>query len=110
MDRTYERQGWIAALALLTLAAGLHLGFSPLGFDPSGDGAVLAEGRRLLAGQIPHRDFISFRPAGSAFLHLPEVILGGDHALLISRASVWLASLACNLASATTVPSSNMTG
>jgi hypothetical protein len=40
------------------------------GFNPSDDGVVLAQAYRLLNGEIPHRDFISIRPAGSAVMHL----------------------------------------
>jgi len=51
---------------------------------------VLAYSRRLLEGQVPHRDFISIRPAGSALLHLPVVWLGGALTFWISRYVVWL--------------------
>ncbi len=90
MDRTYARQGWIIALTLAVLAAGLHTAFSPFGFNPTDEGFVLAYSRRALDGQVPHRDFISIRPAGSAYLHVAEVALGGDHTLLASRATIWL--------------------
>lgn len=40
------------------------------GFNPSDDGVVLAQSYRLLQGEIPHRDFISIRPVGSAVMHL----------------------------------------
>jgi hypothetical protein len=39
------------------------------------DGFILAQSRRILAGQIPHRDFISPRPAGSALLHTVDFLL-----------------------------------
>lgn len=65
-------------IAALAIAAAMHLVFSPLGFNPTDDGFVLAASRRLLDGQIPHRDFISIRPLGSALLHAPEVWLGGS--------------------------------
>jgi hypothetical protein len=64
--------------------------FSPLGFNPTDDGFVLAYSRRILAGQIPHRDFISIRPVGSPLMHIPEVAFGGSHTYLISRLVVWL--------------------
>jgi len=40
------------------------------GFNPSDDGVVLAQSYRLLNGEIPHKDFISIRPAGSGYLHI----------------------------------------
>jgi hypothetical protein len=39
------------------------------------DGFILAQSRRILAGQIPHRDFISPRPAGSALLHTIDFLV-----------------------------------
>lgn len=39
------------------------------------DGFILAQSRRILSGQIPHRDFISPRPAGSALLHTVDFLL-----------------------------------
>ncbi|MEK7476559.1 MAG: hypothetical protein AAB152_13135 [Candidatus Coatesbacteria bacterium] len=76
-----------AALALAPLLA--HVLFSWIGFNPTDDGFVLAGARRILEGQIPHRDFISIRPAGSFLLHAPEVWLGGERVILLSRAVFW---------------------
>lgn len=39
------------------------------GFNPSDDGVILAQSYRILDGEIPHRDFVSIRPAGSAVMH-----------------------------------------
>ena len=39
------------------------------GFNPSDDGVILGQSFRILAGQVPHLDFISIRPAGSAIFH-----------------------------------------
>ncbi len=39
------------------------------GFNPSDDGVILGQAYRLLHGQIPHQDFISIRPVGSAVIH-----------------------------------------
>lgn len=83
---------WLARpdLGYLLLAPlGLHVAFSRFGFNPTDDGFILAMGRRLLDGQVPHRDFVSVRPVGSPLLHLPE-LLAGDLALWTSRGVVWL--------------------
>lgn len=64
--------------------------YSALGFNPTDDGFVLAYARRILDGQIPHRDFIAIHLAGSGYLHAPVVALGGDHTYLISRFIVWV--------------------
>jgi len=39
------------------------------GFNPSDDGVILAQSYRLIQGLVPHLDFISIRPVGSAVLH-----------------------------------------
>lgn len=64
-------------ILLGVLASVAHLLFSPLGFNPTDDGFVLAMSRRLLEGEVPHRDFISIRPVASAVFHKPLVALGG---------------------------------
>jgi len=74
-------------LALAPLVA--HAVFSWIGFNPTDDGFVLAYGRRILDGQVPHRDFIAIRPVGAALLHLPELLLGGERVLAASRLAWW---------------------
>lgn len=54
------------------------------GFNPSDEGVILAQSFRLLAGEIPHLDFISIRPIGSAFFHSINFLLPGP-VILISR-------------------------
>jgi hypothetical protein len=60
-----------------------------MGFNPTDDGFVLAFTRRLLQGELPHRDFITYRPVGAALLHWPVVLLAGDYTYAASRAFVW---------------------
>lgn len=84
-------RGWLVRLALcLAVAVMAHLLLSHLGFNPTDDGFILAQSRRILAGQVPHRDFISIRPVGSPVLHTADLILGGDHAFLFSRFLYWI--------------------
>lgn len=85
------RKLWPHALLFLTAVplAG-HLAFSWMGFNPTDDGFILAGARRFLNGQIPHRDYITIRPALPHLLHLPVVALGGDRTYWISRGIVWL--------------------
>ncbi len=78
---------YVLFLILVPLIA--HWRYSRLGFNPTDDGFVLAGSRRLLAGEFPHRDFISVHTIGSSILHLPFVLLGGDHVYLASRFFVW---------------------
>lgn len=85
-----RRDAWIVALvALVAAPLAAHLAFSRFGFHPTDDGFVLAYARRLLDGEVPHRDFVSIRPVGSALLHAPWLVLGGDHALLLARFVAW---------------------
>jgi hypothetical protein len=80
------RPGLLVGLLFLTLAPlAAHLAFSGLGHNPTDDGFILAYSRRILDGEVPHRDFVSVRPVGSALLHAPEVALGGASTLLLSR-------------------------
>jgi len=60
-----------------------------MGFCPTDDGFFLAYSRRILEGQVPHRDFISIYPIGSALLHAPFVFFGGEYTFWISRLFVW---------------------
>ena len=72
------------------LAALCHILYSRLGFNPTDDGLQLAFSRRILDGEIPHRDFISVRPALCYWLWAPLVASRADSLILISRAIVWL--------------------
>lgn len=54
------------ALMLISYIFGIPQGE---GFNPSDDGVILAQSFRLLSGQLPHIDFISIRPVGSAVFH-----------------------------------------
>ncbi|MFA6128033.1 MAG: hypothetical protein WC699_12060 [Bacteroidales bacterium] len=63
----------LLVLAVSMFIIGLYatLGIpSKEGFNPSDDGVILAQSYRMLQGEVPHRDFISIRPAGSAVMHL----------------------------------------
>ncbi|PHS74902.1 MAG: hypothetical protein COB59_11840 [Rhodospirillaceae bacterium] len=51
---------------------------------------MLAGSRRLLDGQIPHRDYISLRPVGTHILHAPIVLFAGDRLMWISRGVAWI--------------------
>ncbi len=66
-----------------------HIFFSSLGFNPTDDGFTLAYSRRIIASQIPHRDFIIIRPFLSPLLHVPFVFWGGEHTYMLSRFFVW---------------------
>jgi hypothetical protein len=91
LDGAVRRPPPLAGL-LFVLGAALaaHLAFSWMGFNTTDEGFVLAYARRLLAGQVPHRDFVAIRPVLSPLLHAPEVALGGAYTLWLSRLVAWL--------------------
>lgn len=78
----------IAALWLLPVAC--HAAFSWIGFNPTDEGWLQAIARRLLDGQVPHRDFISLRPVLSAALQMPLTAWGGDYVFWLARLWGWL--------------------
>ncbi len=83
-------QNVLVSVAFLLIVPTLaHLLFSWRGFAPVDDGFTLAYSRRILEGQIPHRDFIIIRPFVSPLIHSPFVLFGGDYTYWISRFFVW---------------------
>ncbi len=82
---------------MITISIVCHLFFSWIGFNPTDDGFILSLSRRILDGEIPHKDFIYIRPALSPVIHIPVVYFGGDLTFWFSRYFVWieLASTAC---------------
>lgn len=46
-----------------------------IGFNPTDDGLILAQSKRILLGQTPHLDFLSPRPVGSPIIHTLEIFL-----------------------------------
>jgi hypothetical protein len=74
---------------LLVVPTLAHLLFSWRGFAPVDDGFTLAYSRRILEGQVPHRDFIIIRPFLSPLLHTPFVLFGGEYTYWVSRFFVW---------------------
>jgi len=80
----------LASLAFLLIVPTLaHLLFSWRGFAPVDDGFTLAYSRRILEGQVPHRDFIIIRPFLSPLLHTPFVYFSGEYTYWVSRFFVW---------------------
>ena len=75
---------------LILISSIFHFLFSKFGLNPTDDGFILAGSRRILNGEIPHRDFISIRPPGSYFLHVIWLILSPTQAIIISRYFIWL--------------------
>ncbi|MDD4644679.1 MAG: hypothetical protein PHY99_01670 [Bacteroidales bacterium] len=65
----------VISLSVLIIALYAIVGIpSTEGLNPSDDGVILAQSYRILNGEIPHRDFISIRPAGSAVMHLVHFV------------------------------------
>lgn len=72
-------------LFVLAVALVAHLAFSAHGFNPTDEGYYLSNARRVLDGEVPHRDFITLRPAGAYYLFAPVVALAGDSTIWVSR-------------------------
>lgn len=89
-----DRELLAAASFLILVPALAHLMFSWMGFTPTDEGFTLAHSRRILEGQVPHRDFIIIRPILSPLVHVPFVAFGGDYTFWLSRLFVWF-QLAC---------------
>lgn len=89
LQHRHTRQWFTAGIALL-LAIVAQLLFGHLGFNPTDNGYVLAMSRRLLDGQIPHKDFISIRPVLSPLIHVPEVAFFGAKTFYFSRLIGWI--------------------
>ena len=71
---------WRAALAIVwppALVASVYLAVGRLGFYPTDEGLNQAYTYRILLGEVPHRDFISPRPLGSALLHIVDFAIPG---------------------------------
>jgi hypothetical protein len=85
-----NRRNVLVSVAFLLVVPTLaHLLFSWRGFAPVDDGFTLAYSRRILEGQVPHRDFIIIRPFLSPLLHTPFVLFGGEYTYWVSRLFVW---------------------
>ncbi len=88
-SKIYSQIPTVSILFLIIVPIVAHLLFSHLGFNPTDDGFTLAYSRRIIEGQIPHRDFIIIRPFLSPLLHVPVVLWGGNYTYLLSRFMVW---------------------
>jgi hypothetical protein len=84
-----RRNVLVSVAFLLVVPTLAHLLFSWRGFAPVDDGFTLAYSRRILEGQVPHRDFIIIRPFLSPLLHTPFVLFGGEYTYWVSRFFVW---------------------
>jgi hypothetical protein len=75
----------LPTLLCIALPAIFFILIGHLGFNPTDDGVIYSLSRRLLFGQIPHKDFISIRPVGSGFLHLIELVFSGSALIYVGR-------------------------
>jgi hypothetical protein len=76
-DRRLRRAldvAWVCTWPTLVVAS-VYAWVGGTGLASPDDGFILAQSRRILAGQIPHRDFISPRPAGSALVHTIDFLI-----------------------------------
>jgi hypothetical protein len=64
--------------------------FCTHGFPGFDDGFILSLSYRIAAGEVPHRDFIYVRPAGSVLLHTVWFLFPANSVFLAARLSYWL--------------------
>lgn len=79
-------------LFFFTVVLSSHFLFSKFGFNPTDEGFILHISNCLWHGQIPHIDFVSIRPVGSAILHIFELYFK-DNLFLYSRFFFWAEQL-----------------
>ena len=77
-DAARRRELAVATATMAAWFAGvlvLWWRYAPNGYNTSDYGFIIGQSYRVLHGEIPHVDFISARPAGSAFLHVVDFLL-----------------------------------
>ena len=74
-----------ATLFVLIVAGCCQLLYASLGFSPMDEGYMLSGSRRLLDGQLPHRDYVSLRPVLTQALHAHFLLWAGDRLMWWSR-------------------------
>lgn len=74
-------------LLLIQLAVTMPL-LSWAGFPPLDDGFQLAYSRRILNGEVPHRDFISIRPVLTPLIHTIDLLISDEYTFRVSRTIV----------------------
>lgn len=79
---------WFALFTIVAIPTVAHVWLSRAGYSPTDDGMILALARRLVSGEVPHRDFISVRPVGSGLVHAP-FLLASELGYWTSRWFVW---------------------
>jgi hypothetical protein len=87
--RSKRREILVAASFVVLVPLLSHLLFSWMGFTPTDEGVTLAYSRRILDGQIAHRDFMITRPFFWPLFHVPVVLWGGSYTFWLSRMVVW---------------------
>ena len=77
---------WVmGTLFVIAISTTCQILFSSLGYTPADDGFILSGARRILWGEIPHKDFITIRPLLPYLIHAPIVYIGGDYTYWLSR-------------------------
>jgi hypothetical protein len=66
---------WIPFGVLVLLVVLVHLRYGHLGFNPTDEGFLLSQARRVVQGAAPHTELISPRPLGSAVLHTLDLVV-----------------------------------
>jgi hypothetical protein len=89
---------WVGLAAVLVVSAGYMLYFIDRGWIPHDEGTLAHSAERVLAGELPHRDFVEGYTGGLSYLHAFAFKVFGIHLMAIRYALfivavVWVAVL-----------------
>lgn len=87
--RNWPLSRWQSFVFVILVSSVAQFLYSHLGFNPTDEGYLLAGSRRLLDGQIPHRDYVSIRPVATHYLHAHILLWAGDRLIWWSRYIAW---------------------
>ena len=74
----------LICLGMLTIAIVFFL-YGKYGFNLTDEGLWLAQAKRIIAGEIPHKDFVHVKFTGSGVLHALYLWKFTDHWVMVSR-------------------------
>jgi len=79
-----------AAFSALTICLALELSVLSFGLDDLDEGYFLEQASRVVAGQVPYRDFESLYTPGLTYVHAAVFAAAGEPAIILMRGVAWL--------------------
>lgn len=84
--RTHGVEWWCGLVAVLVVSLGYMLYFVDRGWIPHDEGALAQSAERILAGELPHRDFVDGYTGGLGYINALAFRLFGVHLLALRYA------------------------